>query len=121
MKTDLKSPCSNCPFRSDIKPFLTQGRAEEISEALTSQDGTFSCHKTLERNESETEDEEDMPHIPSEDEQHCAGAMIILEKLEQPNQWMRWMERMGQYNHKELKMDAPVFDDFDEFIDAQER
>lgn len=51
--------------------------------------------------------------------QHCAGALILLEKMEQPNQMMRWMERIGAYDRTKLDMDAPVFGDTEEFIEAQ--
>lgn len=40
----LISPCKNCPFRTDIKPFITAARAKDI---LSSQ-GEFHCHKTIE-------------------------------------------------------------------------
>lgn len=83
---------------------------------LLEEQGTFSCHKTVDYS-----DEEEASEPCREEEEHCAGAMILLEKLEQPNQWMRWMERLGFYNHAKLNMDAPVFDSPEEFIDAQEQ
>ena len=51
--------------------------------------------------------------------QHCSGALIVLEKLEQPNQMIRISERLGLYDRRKLNMKAPVFDDFDEFAEAQ--
>jgi hypothetical protein len=48
-------------------------------------------------------------HIPGAEEQHCAGAMILLEKNGCANQMMRIAERLRFYDHKRLKMDAPVF------------
>ena len=53
----------------------------------------------------------------TEDSQHCGGALILLEKIESPNQMMRIMERMGGYDRHKLKMDADVFDDQYAFID----
>jgi hypothetical protein len=45
--------------------------------------------------------------------------MILLEKLGRPNQWMRIGERLGLYDPRQLKMDAPVFDTFEAMIEAQ--
>ena len=53
----------------------------------------------------------------TEDSQHCGGAMILLEKIDRPNQMMRIMERIGGYDRRKLKMDADVFDDQYGFID----
>ena len=112
MNYDLTEPCPQCPFRTDIEPFLRYERVIELKEALLYRQGTFSCHKT------NTHDE-DGEAIETDDSKHCAGAMILLEKLEKPNQMMRIAERLGMYDRHKLKMDAPVFDDFDEMADAQ--
>jgi hypothetical protein len=112
MKFNLKTPCSNCPFRTDVKPYLTKGRAKEICQGLVERQGTFSCHKT-------TEHDEDGDTRETKDSQHCAGAMILLEKMNAPNQLMRIAERFGDYNHKELDMEAPVFKNVQAFIKAQ--
>ena len=103
MKMDLKTPCSNCPFRNDTDFYLGEERAVDIAYQITSQDLTFSCHKT-----DRGDDEKDY--------QHCAGAMIMLENLERPNQWMRICERLGGYDKTKLDMDAPVFKTPVEFI-----
>lgn len=105
MNFTLKAPCANCPFRNDRpdqKGWLGRARATEIAEAITDNQQTFSCHKTLHNKE----------------QQHCAGALILLEKLKLPNQMMRIMERIGYYDHKALKMASPVFDTAEEFIDS---
>jgi len=112
MKFDLIRPCAHCPFRSDIKPFLRQDRAEEIAETLLN-DGTFTCHKTVDY------DDDDGGHTTA-DSQHCAGATIVLELIERPNQMMRIAERLGIYDRAKLKMDSPVYQDLDDWIYAQE-
>ena len=33
---------------------------------------------------------------------------------------MRISERLGMYNYKELDMDAPVYDDIEEMVEAHE-
>ena len=114
MNFNLKKPCKNCPFRSDIRPFLTVERAEEIFDGLIYSQGTFACHKT-----TVSSDEDDCEMVTTQKSEHCAGALILLEKLEMPNQMMRIAERLGAYDHTQLEMDAPVFDDGESFIDAQ--
>lgn len=99
MKFDMKTPCNACPFiRGSItNTSLAEGRIEEIVDAIR-HEATFTCHKTLQ--------------LPKEDQQHCAGAMIFLEKEERPNQMMRIMGRLRLYDHKKLDMDADVIDEF---------
>ncbi len=111
-------PCAHCPFRNDIRPYLTVGRVVEITSSLL-QDGSFPCHETT----VDVEDEEtgEGRRIATADSLQCAGAMIILEKIEQPNQIMRIMERIGAYDRTKMDMDAPVYDDFDEMIAATVR
>lgn len=118
MKYTLIRPCQHCPFRTDIHAFLTAARAAEISEAITEQQGTFACHETT----VDVEDEEGLgDRAVTDDSQHCAGALILLEKLERPNQMMRIAERLGLYDRRKLDMNSPVFDSVQEFIAAQPR
>jgi hypothetical protein len=106
----LTSPCPNCPFRNDIPPFLTRSRVREIQTSLIQSE--FPCHKTTDF------DDEGEPRTSGR-EQHCAGALILLEKIGRPSQMMRISERLGMYDHSKLKMDAPVFDSFREMETAQ--
>jgi hypothetical protein len=48
---------------------------------------TFQCHKTLHTAKAE----------------HCAGAMLYLEREGQPNQLMRIAERFGYYDPEKLE------------------
>jgi len=111
MKYDLKNPCPNCPFRTDIPAYLNSGRVREIERGLDR--GTFACHKTVKW------DDEGEITVNDVNQHHCAGALILLEKLERPSQLMRIMERLGGYDAAALEMDAPVFDSFEEMRDAQ--
>lgn len=113
MDFDLKRPCAKCPFRTDVRPYLSYGRAEEILVGITAQDATFACHET-------TQHDDEGDHIPSSKEQHCAGALILLEKTNQPNQIMRIAERLGLYDRRRLHMDAPVYDCDDDMLEAFE-
>ena len=106
MHFTLKDPCANCPFRTD-KPhqqrWLGRARAEDICSSLIDKQQTFQCHKTLDL----TEDKH----------QHCAGAMIMLEHMNSPNQMMRIAERVGMYDSTAINMSAPVFTDSEDFIE----
>lgn len=115
MHFTLTKPCGNCPFRNDISFHLTVERAEEIAHAVTSLDQTFACHKTTREGAEDDDGWSEME--ATEKSQHCAGVLIMLEKMEQPNQMMRIAERLGMYDRTKLDMDAPVFDDTDGFID----
>lgn len=111
MKFDLRKPCANCPFRTDINFPLAQERVEQIVEAITDLDQTFACHKTVKH-------DDDGEHVHSKNEQHCAGALILLERIQRPNQMMRIAERCGFYDRHKLEMDAPVFGSADEMIEC---
>ncbi len=99
MKFDLKTPCKDCPFikGSSTNTTLAEGRLEEIVEGIRA-DMSFTCHKTL--------------HMPSSDQQHCAGAMIFLEKEDRPNQMMRIAERIGMYDRRKLNMNVDIVDEY---------
>ena len=66
-------------------------------------------------------DDEGEPDAASRDttgEAHCAGALILLEKLGEPSQMMRVCERIGLYDRTKLDMAAPVFDSFEAMREA---
>jgi hypothetical protein len=103
MKYDLEKPCNLCPFRNDDKRLHV---ATETLRGMAS--GEFCCHKTGESND-ETDSIE-----PTPNSQHCAGALIMLEKMGAPHQMMRICERLGMYDRTKLDMSAPVFGSFSE-------
>jgi hypothetical protein len=110
MKYTMTSPCEKCPFRTDVPGYLTRARAAEIARSI--ERAEFPCHETTVPIESD--DESDMVEGPNA--QHCAGALIMLEKMQQPSQMMRICERIGMYDASKLKMDSPVFEDSADFI-----
>lgn len=70
----MKKPCEHCPYRRDVKPFLTPARGEELAYAAENPYNTFHCHKTLEHDEdaegySET--------FAGEDSKICAGFLSM--------------------------------------------
>lgn len=112
MNFDLKKPCKLCPFRTDC-PANRPGedRAEEIAESITTRQQSFPCHET-----TEFDDDGDRK-LGNKKEQHCAGAMILLERLGEPNQMMRIAERLRLYDSEALDMCQPVFDSPEDFIE----
>lgn len=110
----LTSPCHNCPFRNDIRPYLRPERVDEIEACLDR--GEFPCHKTAAA-AAEEDNDRPVPDRPS----HCAGSLILLEKLNRASQMMRIAERVNLYDRTQLNMDAPVFDSFEEMRQAMVR
>lgn len=109
MNYDLTKPCNLCPFRNDSKRlYVSPERLEEMAS------GEFCCHKTGEINDEGGE------ICPTAKSQHCAGLLIMREKMEQPHQMMRICERLGLYDRTKLDMNAPVFESWDEVEDAEE-
>ena len=118
MAYGLITPCANCPFRTDVKPYITVARVREI---LTSE-GEFHCHKTIEVGEHIDEEDETWGEVVNDkNAQVCAGFLICLEHDETPNQMMRIAERLGMYDARKLKMDAPVYHGVDAAIRAHRR
>jgi len=104
MAYGLISPCVNCPFRTDIKPYL---RADRVREILSSP-GEFHCHKTITVDDDD-DDENWGGVIDDRNAQVCAGFLICLEHDGSPNQMMLIAERLGIYDSRRLRMDAPVY------------
>jgi hypothetical protein len=125
MSYKLTRPCVECPSRTDVPPYLTAARVREIERGLVR--GEFSCHETVDYDRWEDDDEGEPQYNPSGEEEHCAGALILLEKLGRPSQMMRISERLRNkdgspmYDARKLDMDAPVFDSFEEMDAAQVR
>lgn len=95
----LTSPCKECPFRNDIKPYIREARVREIERSLVRSE--FPCHKTPET--------------------HCAGALILMEKEGRSSQMMRIAERLGMYDRTKLNMNAPVYESFRAMVQAHRK
>lgn len=109
---DLKKPCDKCPFRKTAqKRWLGRQRATEIAEGIGGDThASFSCHKTngFDRNGVTTE---------IETSQHCAGAMIVLDKINNPNIMMRRGAIHKVFDAGQLKDKTKVFDTLGEFVE----
>jgi hypothetical protein len=66
-----KKPCKHCPFRNDIKPFLTNEFAEELAYSTENPYNSFPCHKTTEYDD----DSEDMER--TNESKECAGFITM--------------------------------------------
>ena len=82
MAYKLTRPCAHCPFRSDIPPFLRSARVSEIERGL--ERGEFACHATLDDDRWNENGDGEQDYYPNGTEEHCAGALILLEKLNRP-------------------------------------
>lgn len=94
MNYNMTAPCDACPF--------LKGSGFTWRSLVAHSSGEFACHKTCNL------DEENGTFEPKEKSLHCAGALIFLEKQNQPHQMMRICERLGFYDRTKLNMDAPV-------------
>ncbi len=69
----MKKPCEHCPFRRDVKPFLTPERGEELAYHATNPYNSFPCHKTT----VEDEDSEESEMCATENSKECAGFLTL--------------------------------------------
>jgi len=78
MRFDLKTPCLNCPFRTDSTAirFADRERAEEIEESAYR--NGFPCHKTAEYREEQFGEEDGYVFRDNGKTQHCVGALIMF-------------------------------------------
>jgi hypothetical protein len=113
---NLTRPCAECPFRTDVRPYLNRVRVRELEQSIVGAQQSFPCHKT-----TVASDDDDCEMTTTSESEHCAGAMILLEGLNQPNQMMRIAERLGMYDHRKLDMGSPVFNTFESMRKAQPR
>ena len=66
-------PCQHCPYRRDVKPFLTPERGEELAYHATNPYNFFPCHKTTVEDENSDEGES----LVTEDSKECAGFLTL--------------------------------------------
>lgn len=103
-------PCANCPFRTDIAPFLSKWKAMEIVRGMRER-REFLCHKTL--NYRDGVRGKQTPNTRT-----CAGYAVICENEGLPTLKMMIAAPMGLYDRARLNMDAPVHKTAAAFIAA---
>ena len=117
MRFDLKTPCKNCPFRTDKTAIRFSGRerAEEIEEQAYRHG--FPCH--LSAVDTSEDDEENGGYVFGENTQHCAGATIMY--LKEGNDCRPGIdndEELGGKLSEQMDFEAPVYESAQEFIEA---
>jgi hypothetical protein len=105
MRFDLKTPCSNCPFRTDCPPgWLGERRAGGIAENLD-QGNTHQCHKTGRANA-----------------QCCAGSLIMMKKAQGGfSGTVSIACALKLLDPATLELEAPVFDSTEAFVEHHKR
>jgi len=118
MKFNLRKPCANCPFRTDLHTnygWLSKARAEEISESM--KEKVFPCHNTT--ISSDYDDDGEEIYISNPKEQACFGAIVTLHQEGKlfDNQMIQIAIRLGLYKgYKNINTDLPIVSDRQEFI-----
>ena len=117
MRFDLRTPCKNCPFRTDETAirFACRERAEEIEESAYR--NGFPCHLSAKYT---GDDDEDGGFEFGENTQHCAGAMImyLLDGSDGNIPMERLSDRQRDRIQGRLDLDAPVYEGPDAFLDS---
>lgn len=96
MNYTMTTPCKECPFLKKFAHGFSIGRLHQFAT------GEFHCHETG------VCDEDTGDYTATDKSQHCAGALIFLEKRKSPHQMMRICERLGAYDRTKLDMKAKV-------------
>lgn len=74
----VKKPCDQCPFRTDVKPFLHPKRAQEIAFSARNRFSDFPCHKTFNHvEEGEWEHDDRIEGINGNQPLTCAGFLSL--------------------------------------------
>lgn len=79
----MKTPCKNCPFRKDVRPFLTPQRGLQLALLTRYRDGVFHCHETCDYDNA---DEDGQPS--TENATLCKG-FAILRAQESGNRFVK--------------------------------
>src|SRR5271157_953380 len=121
MRFDLKTPCRNCPFRSDETGirFSCRERAQEIEESAYR--NGFPCHlSAVEVEYVCTWDGESGGFVAVESTQHCVGYIILQLKDGGGSTWpgIGNDEDLLARLESQVDLDAPVFADVDEYLAA---
>lgn len=107
MLFDLKKPCGGCPFLKENNLRLSRRRKQKFVNDIVKKEYAFVCHRSTKDYSGK-----------SGKENHCAGALIIMKKNKIHNMVTRIATAIGGYNPDLLKMDSPVFDNFEDFVET---
>ena len=72
--TYAKTPCKNCPYRKDKKPYLTKSHGADLAHYARGRFNDFPCHKTMVFDEESEEGE----MMCTEKTKTCAGFLTLM-------------------------------------------
>lgn len=75
----MPSPCKQCPFRTDVTPYLHPDRAAEIAYSAQNPYSSFPCHKTTVNDEEYGG--EGLEMIETNDSKQCAGFLTLRAQM----------------------------------------
>ncbi len=124
MRFDLKTPCKNCPFRSDETRirFSCRERAEEIEESAYR--NGFPCHLSAHDTTEDNPDDENGGYVATENSQHCIGFIIMqIKETGGGSPWpgIRNDEELLERLEAQVDMRAPVFESAEDFFKANKQ
>jgi hypothetical protein len=121
VRFDLRKPCVQCPFRPG-GVLLNGPRAQEIADAVTIGDVTFTCHKTISGEHLELDDGEER-YNPGRGDQMCAGAIALIRKTGAANQMLQIAERLGLCDPNRLSPEAEgmIYESVEAMVEAHEQ
>ena len=108
IEMDLKTPCDDCPFRSDV--YFHEGifgSLDDYEKSFESGEFAHTCHKTDKRADGFEKS------YKKEHPQHCAGMLIMAKKMGKPTRLMKYAEALGE-PLEGLDDNAPVFSSMEE-------
>jgi hypothetical protein len=71
----MKEPCEHCPYRYDIRKYLTPARGEELAYHARNPYNSFPCHKTTVSSEIYGCDDGEL--IRTDKSKECAGFLTL--------------------------------------------
>lgn len=119
MRFDLKTPCLNCPFRSDATAirFACRERAEEIEESAYR--NGFPCHLSAVEEEFGPPGDEETGYVFGDNTQHCVGALILYLRDGEGNiPFENLPEDRQDAIRERLDWRAPVWESETEFLES---
>lgn len=103
----IKRPCEHCPFRRDVRPFLRNSFARQLTTELRNDMNWFACHETTGATNGK--------RIRAANQSHCIGAAIVLWRDGLVNLSTRLALHLNMITMDDLQRPAPVFDTLEEF------
>ena len=76
MEHFVKKPCKHCPYRRDVKPYLTPQRGLELAYHAQNPYNSFPCHKTTVSDDEFGGDGTEM--VAVETSKECAGFLSLV-------------------------------------------